>query len=1147
MYGNDFCNDASAMKAAGHELRSLARIITSGETEHEDVNVPLMTIVDYRGFRLTAVSVLPISKKTICYGSHDGGRTVYATYPAFNQRLEAIFQRLNLKPHLVRTATIGACGDIEGHWGSDGLLYLLDFARVFPPEAFKYTERYFPLQEPRAPFFKLLRPEFVAAYEKPLCSDAFSGWISRDPQARQHNKEVTESTVYLCETLIPKFVQEITHAAKNDRERYKDVYAMRCAGCMVASWGDKGKYHVSAEASRTERECTSVDTLKRQLVHLLHNAHTYGINRRYLGLIRGHLLNMPHQDCCTWKFRIMLYTEMAARVCKNIIRSLLREKMKELKLPGSEPYRKLVLSLFNVFSWASPHSARFWTSHKPPPLHDGDTSEEVKGSLEYYIERLCRQRDQAMQNKDQKPPSLNSSQTHGTIWLDETLLGDNVGAMLLPLRCAMRAKFGIKAISEEEWTGEAGPLPIFQGLFFDRLCSMLNIVLDDAPGIYEVLNGDPIRQPMPVPYEFLDPHLKEHMVRAKHMHLVDSSEGMALLLNAFKRESEIDAAKQIDSESFEKISRLLHFAREKFRNAFSSIPDHAQTLLNLGRVEHWLGLHCQDTEGFAMRDHFEAALKHFTHGVQILEHRAVTSKADTDTLIESRLKLAQVLCDWSMAPKDARAIKAESQLHLWYKAWLELTAVLKKYPFLKDRFTEEIKHIVTNKSTYLARTHNSGILVSTIMKIETLRKLNARESRKVLVAQNQLRDTDRLARGKPASSLPKTASASNIASLFGQSDIGGSLIRSSLTRSGETPTRPQPSQRDHKWSPSASGFGTFIRPKTPKDSPKAKARKPHKLSLRSSSLHTLLHPHCTPQQDDIQLDFDSIEDQPIALRAHTGEYIEARDADAVGVGILNSKAVWVPKRSPRNTIILVNSHQLNLGYSSIGEPVITRKQCRWEIVYLGGAEIALKSSNGRYLSTSRRGIVSVDKHALKSFERFKVELVKNRFYLRCCPTTSYLDAKPSGQVTVKAKVPKERSSWFVDHTREGSNVVSMVNLRSHKGYTLGLAADNPTTLVAQDTKEFHWEFRRHQDEFLGETVTFKRGDQYLTSNQLGMPVLASVKTHWMLEQFDPTWATLVAGFYAELQASHGTPMVQEMQSGVFGKKKGKLKSRDLVQ
>jgi hypothetical protein len=35
-----------------------------------------MSILDYRGFRVIALSVLPINKETIMYGSNDAGRYV---------------------------------------------------------------------------------------------------------------------------------------------------------------------------------------------------------------------------------------------------------------------------------------------------------------------------------------------------------------------------------------------------------------------------------------------------------------------------------------------------------------------------------------------------------------------------------------------------------------------------------------------------------------------------------------------------------------------------------------------------------------------------------------------------------------------------------------------------------------------------------------------------------------------------------------------------------------------------------------------------------------------------------------------------------------------------------------------------------------
>jgi len=44
--------DSLAMKAAGHELRSLARVLEVGDAAAEGVYLPLMTLVDYRGMSL---------------------------------------------------------------------------------------------------------------------------------------------------------------------------------------------------------------------------------------------------------------------------------------------------------------------------------------------------------------------------------------------------------------------------------------------------------------------------------------------------------------------------------------------------------------------------------------------------------------------------------------------------------------------------------------------------------------------------------------------------------------------------------------------------------------------------------------------------------------------------------------------------------------------------------------------------------------------------------------------------------------------------------------------------------------------------------------------------------------------------------------
>lgn len=66
------------MKAAGNELRSLIHF--SNVCKDYAINYPMMALIglhlnivflreDYRGFRVIAVTLLPINKKTLIYGS----------------------------------------------------------------------------------------------------------------------------------------------------------------------------------------------------------------------------------------------------------------------------------------------------------------------------------------------------------------------------------------------------------------------------------------------------------------------------------------------------------------------------------------------------------------------------------------------------------------------------------------------------------------------------------------------------------------------------------------------------------------------------------------------------------------------------------------------------------------------------------------------------------------------------------------------------------------------------------------------------------------------------------------------------------------------------------------------------------------------
>ena len=56
-----------------------------------------MALIDYRGWRLQAVSVLPIDGNSLVYGSADGGRTVRKENYAINKLMKDAGKLLNLK------------------------------------------------------------------------------------------------------------------------------------------------------------------------------------------------------------------------------------------------------------------------------------------------------------------------------------------------------------------------------------------------------------------------------------------------------------------------------------------------------------------------------------------------------------------------------------------------------------------------------------------------------------------------------------------------------------------------------------------------------------------------------------------------------------------------------------------------------------------------------------------------------------------------------------------------------------------------------------------------------------------------------------------------------------------------------------------
>ena len=148
-----------------------------------------MSLIDYRGFRLVAISLLPLSPNSLLYGSQDGGVTIQNSDPILAKKMDLAAKMLNLRPHLCglnETKELASAADVEGHRGKGGEYYLLDFSRTLPPvkpDHHRYVNSH---------LYYLFRKEFLAKYsKKPLCSDAFSSFIINDPKAKEYNRLIS--------------------------------------------------------------------------------------------------------------------------------------------------------------------------------------------------------------------------------------------------------------------------------------------------------------------------------------------------------------------------------------------------------------------------------------------------------------------------------------------------------------------------------------------------------------------------------------------------------------------------------------------------------------------------------------------------------------------------------------------------------------------------------------------------------------------------------------------------------------------------------------------------------------------------------------------------------------------------------------------
>lgn len=285
-------------KILGHEFRSsnmmFNTLYSAGKSESKvkACRVPLMCLIDYKGFRALVMALAPIEvERTLMHGSKSDGIFIMnqSLYPAlsiiskalnlrehifeWNSRIGPVYVHLSVFTELHKSLgyqdledfvkeTLGK--DVPEDKSLENHLYFMKLADLLPVD--------YSLTEDSTDFTKRMRPEFFISYPIPLSPDCF---INIHPSSKAHDVDLVKASNYLKSDQISKLVNELD------------------------------SMNVNPYDSKT----------------LTQTFHHFGVNMRYLGKV-AKISILPH-------IKKMVYVESLARAAKNLLYQHLSELIVE--------------------------------------------------------------------------------------------------------------------------------------------------------------------------------------------------------------------------------------------------------------------------------------------------------------------------------------------------------------------------------------------------------------------------------------------------------------------------------------------------------------------------------------------------------------------------------------------------------------------------------------------------------------------------------------------------------------------------------------------------------------------------------------------------------------------------------------------------
>ncbi|MCO5608325.1 hypothetical protein L7F22_062531 [Adiantum nelumboides] len=329
-----------------------------GTKAYNNADVPglytlAMAIIDYRGHRIVAQSIIPgilqgDKSESLLYGSVDNGKKIFWNEKFHSKVLEA-GKLLHIKEHEVfdgsgAAVKMAAPVECKGIIGSDDRHYILDLMRTTPRDA-NYTGQGFR--------HAVLRPELVAAFCQ---AEAMAKAKGKEDELEGDEKSLAQVDL-LSVRLNPNVLTEFKLAGEPE-EIAGDEEAVRKAG----------RYLLETVLPKFVQDLSSLEVSPMDGQTLTEALHAHGINMRYLGQVANLSKHLPHiWDLCL--------VEMITRTVKHVLKGILRATQ-DHDVGGA------IAHFFNCYIGHDISSGALSTSSEKSPENPPNQSSGKGGSFE---------------------------------------------------------------------------------------------------------------------------------------------------------------------------------------------------------------------------------------------------------------------------------------------------------------------------------------------------------------------------------------------------------------------------------------------------------------------------------------------------------------------------------------------------------------------------------------------------------------------------------------------------------------------------------------------------------------------------------------------------------------------------------------------